>query len=353
MITLHIGYPKSLSSSLQRTVFPESERLSFLGCGTDGELGYYDSNIENIFEVSLKTSKTYVWEQSKGDLRHSLHKTINNLIQLYPEKDIIFSSENICYGLSLDCLDFETKLARLQYLFEGFELRFLIILRNQWSLLKSLFKESIRMGYPFGFDVFIQEFFLYQDRNAFHDFNFHRCANCIRQFFQNSDLVFWQFEDLVSNGKLKVQENGNSIINNNLKSLFGIDTIETMLGHENPAESLPTLMKMSELNKTIRHGLGNSALSTPEKHRMKNWIESKLEIKLVEEEIYRDVLTKRKLLSLSRSEPCRKPNEETFFQCDKVIRDRILDFYRKENEIFMKKYNCALSSEYFFDNSLN
>ena len=324
-----------------------------MGCGTDGELGYYDSNIENIFEVYLKTSKTYMWEQSKGDLRRLLQNAIKNEIQLHPNKNIVFSSENICYGLSLDCLDFETKLERLKYLFEGFELRFLIILRNQWSLLKSLFKESIRMGYPFGFDVYIREFFLYQDRNAYHDFNFNRCANCIQRTFPKSDLIFFLFEDLVYNSQLKVQEDGESIIDKKLEAVFGIETTKTRLGHKNPPESLPTLMKMSKLNRTRRHGLGNSAMSTPEKHRMKKWIESKLGIKLDEEEVFRDVLIKRELLSLSRSERDIEPNEEAFYHCNKMILNRMLEYYQRENEIFMRRFNCKLSSEYFFEKSIH
>ena len=160
-ILFHIGYPKCLSTSIQRSFFEKSKSVFFGGIGIKDNISYCNPDIEFIFECLLKYAKHSFYNKHKEWAK----QTINTLLERVDgDKSIAFSSEALSVSFTGQMLDLDQKLERIKELYYGFNTNFLIIVRNQPDLLKSLYKDFIRNGSCLSYSEFIKYLSVCQDK---------------------------------------------------------------------------------------------------------------------------------------------------------------------------------------------
>lgn len=135
-LTIHIGMPKSASTSLQCNFFSKIG-CSYLG-PTDVHFNF-KKGLEERFKylLALSTMEEYRYQEYKDDIKSFLHRYFS------PEKPGVISDEGIScgyYGAVLEeCNDRTVVANRYAELFEGAKILFII--RNQFDFLASLFGE--------------------------------------------------------------------------------------------------------------------------------------------------------------------------------------------------------------------
>jgi len=207
------------------------------------------------------------------------------------EKKIVgFSSEHLLFNFSPQGNDYQEKLDRILDLF-GKDTKLIIILREQQSIITSLYKEFVRLGYPYKYADFIEWIYKYQDRNFYHELMFGQVLEVLSNTFIPENIYVDWFERYKSNNRLCLEKLFKSI-----SSFLGITY------HVNPiANYMPSMSdEMTEskriLNSKIPHDLGRTHLEGFEDHRRRVYFNKFLGLNLREDTIFRDVAIKRDLI---------------------------------------------------------
>ncbi len=194
----HIGYPKCASTALQKGYFGPHSHLLHLGCGAGkntefwDDHGYATKEINQLLEVDLryKTKYAYNAEAAKAAMQpHFDRAEADNEIHA-----VGISNENLCFNWH-GGIDTPEKAARLfDILGHGTEI--LILLRDQKSMIESLYKESIRFGYSGFFEDYLKYVWQYRDRSFFYDFMFENVIRSYSELFGSDHVHVMFFEDL-------------------------------------------------------------------------------------------------------------------------------------------------------------
>ncbi|MDB2310621.1 hypothetical protein N9V19_01340 [Opitutales bacterium] len=194
----HIGYPKCASTALQRGYFGPHRQLLHLGCGAEknsefwDDHGYATKQINQLLEVDLryKTKYAYDVEEAKAAMQPYFDQA---------EADdeihaVGISNENLCFNWH-GGIDTSEKAERLFDIF-GDKTEILIVLRDQKSLIESLYKESVRFGYSGLFQDYLKYIWQYRDRSFFYDFMFENVIRSYSELFGEDHVHVMFFEDL-------------------------------------------------------------------------------------------------------------------------------------------------------------
>jgi hypothetical protein len=294
MITkyIHIGYPKNFSTSLQRDYFSKHPELFHLGIGIDSNLGYRDSMVEKTFEVYLKTCKEFKYREVKEKVKSHFSKLFQNAEKNYQAVGI--SSEHLSFAFTHDGLSAQEKCKRLLDLF-GKETKIIMVIRNQMDLIKSLFRESVRVGFPGDFEDYLDSLYKYQDRNFVYDFRYDLMYELYAKYFGKQNIKVLFFENYRKENNTVLDNQSVNELFGELNSFLGVNNIEMKLSHYNEAIPSDKILIKSLLNKKEPHDLGNHLMESAEKHRIKSYLEEDLTYFEIEEETYSDVIKKREL----------------------------------------------------------
>jgi hypothetical protein len=339
---VHIGYPKNFSTSLQYDFFAKHPELFHLGIGP--ELAYSDPLTDAAFEVYLKSTKGLKYAEVEEKLTTHFAKLIDRA-EKEGKKALTISSEHLSFSFSNDALGFEEKISRLAKLI-GNDLHIVAIIRNQFDLIKSLYRESVRVGYPGDYASYIYLLYKYQDRNYCYDLRYDLVYKTLCKYFKPENIHFLVFENMRQPDGTMVRVNNEITLIRSLCNELGVSYMETDFGHYNEALSDSIVIAKSELNKTNRHDLGNIVLDTAEKHRMKHYLFSELDLHEAEEVLYGDVRTKRALIAKA-TEEAKGKNEKLSYAVDPVIMEKLKAFYEKGNSDFAAASGVTLSDKYF------
>jgi|GEM_PF-4741896 len=338
---IHIGYPKNFSSSLQAQFFSKHPEILHLGAGT-GMHNYscISPEIESLIEVYLKTAGSYTWNRDKEELRNNLHRTIHE--KRHPgHNSVTISSEHLSFKYSNDSIDLESKFERLKYLFEE-NISFVVIIRNQWELLKSLWREYVRTGFHKTFYDFIETIYQLQDRNLYHDLNYSRTHQIIQAHFPSAAVHFMTFEKYRDKNGLVFNENTPKILSD-LSHILEVSPLNLSFDNTNAALSDSVLHDMICSNVLTRHNIGNSLIESAEKHRLETWFNNVLRLDMTENEIFEDIKAKRKLIqNLSKT---KRPNN--LYDCNPRTFEKIQSYYTQTNKILNDELNLSLPQFYY------
>ncbi len=341
---VHIGYPKNFSTSLQRSFFSINPEIYHLGIGSGSNIGYRDSFLSSIFEVYLKTSKGFKYSEVKKRIKDHIDWHYSQAIDS-KAKAFGVSSEHFSFSFTYDCLDFETKFERLIELF-GEDIEVISIIREQLSLIKSLYKESVRVGFPGSFNDFLSSFYKFQDRNYYYDLRYDFVYSKLVEYVSKQKVNFLFFENYRDpSNQLKRNDKDEIAITSEIASILKLDNTNYNFEHFNAALSNEEVRIKSELNKSTRHDLGNDLYSSAELHRQSQYFVDELQIKEEEEILFKDVLTKRRLLSISKQKAKQIENQE-LFNCDSDLLNRIKNFYGRGNLYLENHSSLKLPSIY-------
>ncbi len=338
---IHIGFPKNFSTSLQRDYFSVHPEIYHLGIGLGHNLGYKDSIVEKAFEVYLKTAKHYFYKEKEDHLIQHFSSLWN--IKHDKCKAIGVSSEHLSFAFSYDGISAQEKAERLLKLF-GAETKIIMIVRNQVDLIKSLYRECVRVGFIGDFKLFIDLLYKYQDRNFVYDFRYDLIYKTYTSLFGSENVGVFFFEDYRD-------DKGNMIIDDeeirlfkDLNAFLNLSSHKPNLEHFNESIASDKILIKAEFNKAQRHDLGNHLLESAEKHRIKVYLEEDLEYFEEEKATYSDVLIKRQLIKqlegIKKEQPLNyTANSERF--------SKLKTFYHEGNTAFEELLKRKLPDAYY------
>lgn len=343
---LHIGYPKNFSTSLQRSYFSKNPDLYHLGIGVGSNIGYMDPLLSAIFEVYLKTSKSFKYLEVRNKLKAHIdeHK---NKAQKLGKKAIGVSSEHFSFGFTYDSVDFSTKIKRFKDLF-GTNIKVIMIVREQMAILKSLYRESVRVGLPYTFQEYLYSMYKYQDRNYFYDLRYDLVfTELVKEFGRENILVEVFDEHKLISGGLKPGIKSGSAITESISDFLDVTQLEEPLQHFNEKLDPKLLVAKYQLNQTEKHDLGNDLYKSAESHRQSEYFTHELELFELEEVAFKDVLTKRKLLQQANNNAKNITDKEVkkLFEVDFKLYNKINDFFQAGNCAFYQSSGINFSKE--------
>ena len=342
---IHIGFPKNMSTSLQRNFFSKHDELFHLGVGVnDYNLGYVDSNISSLTEVFLKYSNSFHFEKHKIKLKEHLQKIYNREKNNY--KYLSLSSEHLSFKFSNDVIDFCEKIKRIRYIFED-DVKFIIIIRNQNDLIKSLFGEMIRVGSFLNFDDYTRDLYLYRYKNFIYEFHYDKIYESLIKYFKKQNIFWIIYEDYFDkNLQLKICENQRPKIYKDICKFLNINfPLNSINRHHNKSLSKIELEHKRKLNFKSRHDFGNHINSSVEFHRLDEYYNEYCQDKLSEDFLYKDVRTKRLLIKSSQNGL--KSRSEISYKVSHDYWKKLLINFEKSNKIFEKKNKIKASKSIF------
>ena len=190
-LAIHIGHPKCMSTSLQRSFFGKYRSVNYLGIAKDGALSYENSDLEFIFEILLKSAKEEFFDSVKSEYKRKFHQCF------LEEKVNLISSEHLSLNFTFQGIDPIEKLRRLSYLCGGIKPTILFVYReNKESHLFSIYKELCKMGYySSDFVAFGSYLERYIDRSFLSDLNLSSKLEQLSRFFPA--VAPLKFEDAI------------------------------------------------------------------------------------------------------------------------------------------------------------
>lgn len=267
---IHIGYPKAASSSLQKNVFSKHPEINYLMGPTESSSwknALPDQSAEEFWK-DLTFSRNINNQKLQEKYKQSIFPYINNkLINIISFEQ--FTSPYL--------VDNQTTAKRLNYFFPNAKI--IIILRNQFDILKSLYRyrpkaplESYKKYERYlSFQEWMQINFDNYNRSFLSALNFYETAMLYSYYFGQQNIGVFLFEDLIDDIdnftnqfsyfiKIKDQQK--------LKSLLELppkNTSESSRYIALRSKIFPNISFSSILPKSIFYLLKNSALKIAEK----------------------------------------------------------------------------------------
>lgn len=278
-VTIHIGYPKCLSTTLQRDFFAKHPDINFGGIGVNDNISYASEPIEFLFEILLKYARKDFYEAYKKEIKKSIDKYLNN------NALNIFSSEHLVMNFTLQGIDPDDKFSRLKEIFSEHDVSILVIHRNKDDFLKSLYSEFIKMGYYKTFDEFCLWIEKFKDRNFYYDLYTLNVQKKLEKYF--SKIYYLKFENIIEDAQRR--------LNKNLSSILNIRNMDITIGNKNPSIPFEEIERLRKYNIINRRELGEDAL-TPFEHHRNRTLFKRLNLHMSENDIFANVLKKREAL---------------------------------------------------------
>lgn len=202
-IFIHIGYPKSASTTLQKSLFKRHSQINDLSKNSwqnknkDFELFYY--NLAFLNTIAYKSSRNL-------DLYEQKIKAYLN-----SQKAQMFSFEVFSTSWHRDVY---IKAKRLKELFPNAKI--IVIVRNQYSFLTSLYNYYIRRSLfknapylPFhpgytgkrllSFEDWLDANFKYREKGVIDDLKYYETIKLYQGIFGKNNIKIFLFEELVEN----------------------------------------------------------------------------------------------------------------------------------------------------------
>lgn len=343
---VHIGYPKNYSTSLQRSFFNKHPEIYYLGIGTSGNIEYLDHFISSTFEVFLKTSNSFKYKEVERILLENLNNHFQKASNL-AKKWVGASCEHLSFGFSHDSIDSETKMMRLSKLW-GKDTTIVMIIRNQLDLIKSMYREYVRIGFQGTYHDYINNIFKFQDRNFFYDFRYDLMYDLIEQYFDTPPIIL-QFENYRDCAKkMNLLKNGSVLLFDDFENAFELSKLITEMEHSNAALTSGQLFFKAKLNKKVHHDLSNPLYSACEIHRQKDYFSEFLKLEEKNEDIFGDVLKKRDLINKAVALSDKYSKQTVNFEADDVLLKKIAKFYGDGNRRLQELSLVKLKEEYYY-----
>lgn len=340
---IHIGYPKTLTSSLQSDFFPKHSQVLHLGLGCESPIDYIDDTVNIALENYIMYAKEFPYIEHEEDIKCAFNKWFE-----YAE-----SKGYKAVGISLESLSFDyypnqndtvVIAKRLQRIF-GQDTKIIALMRNQIDLIKSLYGQYVREGLPLGYKEFIDYIYINKERNFLYDFLYDKMFFLYADLFGMENVHFIPLE-AVRNFKTKklLQNNEKIILLEMISNILDIDYEMLDFGHANISLSKKELFQKLQLNQKTRHELGNLIFEHSSIHRNRKHFEQDPLIKL--QDLFFDVKKKRLLLEEAKKLAVQDPRKINYF-ADPEILQRLSKNFIHSNKLLAQKSGVELPDIYF------
>jgi len=317
---LHIGYPKCFSTTLQRNFFSKQPEIHYGGIGINSNIDFANDELNLLIESGILYFNRTLYNRTKKRFKRAIEE-----FELSAEKEkriLGLSSEHMLFNFSPQGNDYQEKIDRLLDLF-GKNTKLIIILRDQKSLIMSLYKEYVRLGYPYPYTDFIEWIYKYQDRNFYHELMYGQVVeNLFNAFIPENIYVDW-FENYKTNNRVNLGE-----LFKRISSFLGITYHAIPIANFMPSMSDEITESKRILNSKTRHDLGRTHLEGFQDHRNRIFLNNILDLNLSEDTIYRDVAIKRDLIQKAAD----LSKKKTFAQDKPLIFDKMVREFNESNQ---------------------
>jgi hypothetical protein len=334
--------PKTLTSALQKNFFPNHEQIYYLGIGNDRLIDYIDDDINFIFETLLLYAKHNYYSSKK-------EKAFNNIEKHY---DIALKSDASAFGISLEWLSFnftpdmvdeEIKVKRLLQLF-GKKTKLILFLRNQSDLLKSLYKEYIKIGLPLSFSDFIEYIHDFKDRNFYYDLFYDKKYELYSEHFRKENIYFLPLENYRDENKNLIKSNGKIKIISDICDILNLDySKDFKIPKTNRSLNDYQAYKKLELNRKYRHDFGNLIFEHANIHRSRKLFDKENAVGI--EDCFRDVKMKR--LLLNEAKKISKGEKKINYNIKEKLNSKLFEEFFLSNKRLEKHLDIKLPDSYF------
>ena len=267
----HIGLPKCASTSLQVSFFSNHSQLFHLGSGFDGVTGsYIGRDVARVVESDLRFKKDFLWQPQK------VSEVFEKYVQLAAERDgcraVGLSSEFLGFTLGNE-IDVAAKASRLRQVL-GPDVSIVLVVRSQMDLLRSLYIEMIKGGYPGSYRNFLEYTVLYQDRNWCHDFCYDRLFELYSGLFGPEQVIVLPYEQLHADqaGFLQALCEG-----------LGVEPRGQALAVKNTTPDLAEMELLRRFNEKWPHEFGSPFFQPFHATRLRAYFEDELGVRVPQE----------------------------------------------------------------------
>ena len=268
---LHIGYPKCMSTALQRDFFAMHPEIMFLGWGLPGtEHGWADDHLATLCEVSIRYEKVFSYDELLAT--RIIKKHLQEFNENVEKKVLCLSSESFSFSMHFD-IDSTIKAQRLKTLL-GDNTKVLIVTRNQKDLFKSYYFECVRGGYKGHFDEFLDFNYHYFFHSILSDLNFFDLYTFYCNLFGKENIKVLPMESYIKNPDKTLSE---------LSMFAGIDELELKLQKYNDSSDKKNLQAIRLLNEKFINNHGNTYFGWIDGEKLRTYWRDKL---LIQESIH-------------------------------------------------------------------
>ncbi len=327
---IHIGYPKNLSTTLQRDFFSQHPLIHHLGVGVGSNIDYASDELNLVMENYVLYATDRKYRQVEAFSKKVLTEALN--VQVEGKQAVGISGELLSFKFSPDHVDSETKARRLAELFDG-DAKIIMLIRNQRDLLRSLYREVIKIGYGESFQDFIEYVVYYQDRNFAFDFDYASTVELYRNLFGSENVEVLPVENVRnSDGGLTINEDGQMELTRWLCQALDLPYHELKLEHHNEPLSSKALYQKMMFNRTAPHDLGLPMYSAVNAHRNIKYFNMDLEMPLPKK-IHTGLMNKRASIDEAIS---KTSHSEAVFRgidyfADPFLLEKLFKAYRASN----------------------
>lgn len=342
-VYLHVGLPKNLSSSLQKHFFPKHPDIYHLGVG-NGEtlIDYADDELNVLFENYMMYSRDFEYTAQTKRFQNLVGRHISHAAAK-GKKCVTVSLELLSFTFTPDMIDITQKISRLNGLFEPYDTKVLLILRNQKQLIKSMYREFVKVGYDKSFNEYIEYLYVNRSRSFIFDLMYYELVEAYAQRFGKENVDILVIENFKGpSGEL--DSGGKGLLLEALCQKLNVKNHCIDLGHENEALSRRVLGQKLRLNKVSKHDLSNSLFGGANKHRLYTYFASELGVK--PQDPFSDVKVKRQLIREAKILGAAIP-EEIDYICDRAFAKEILSMLSDSNKRLALEYDINLPDSYF------
>lgn len=341
---IHIGLPKNLSTTLQRDFFSKHPEIHHLGVGVGSNIDYINPNIATACENHFQYSKNFAYNRQKGKIVNAFNLEFKNFETNVKKKACGISLELLSFTFTPDQIEIEEKARRV---FESFgkDTKIIIIVRQQFKLIESLYKEAIKIGYYGTFKDYLNYIYLSRDRNFIYDFQYDYLVEIYSKYFGMENIELLTIEDYRHSTGDLIYDGDECMLTKRLSNILGLSDFNFKLGHYNKPLSITELNTMIELNFKEHHGIGNQAYSTATNfHRLKDYFKFELGIDLADEVLFKDARIKNKHIELSKEIDNKKAIQ---FDYPTEIREFLENLFYESNLRLEKRLDIKLPQTYY------
>jgi hypothetical protein len=244
---LHIGGPKCASKSLQQGFFHAHPQLHHLGMGSaDGMVTWPDSDVQRVIEVDVRLKRDFAYDAAPVKAvidRHSqLAERAGGEVRLMG-----VSYENLSCTMAYD-VDLTTKAHRLFDAF-GPGTKIVYVFRNQLSLLRSTYAESLCAGLKKSFVEYVDYLIDTQFQSTLIDMKFGSVIELYADLFGADNIIATPLEEILPNSAAYAD---------GLAEFLGVTPLGAPLPKLNPALGPQQLAVMRRLNDKLNHDFGGT-----------------------------------------------------------------------------------------------
>lgn len=329
---IHIGYPKSASTSVQHTLLGNHPELYHLGNGYQGKNNVYiDDAVTKFAEVDVRYKREFSYKKDEAIAAFEPHFKAAEEDDKF--KAVGLSSEFFCFNLSNE-VDVVTKAKRLHEVF-GDNTCIIIVIREQLKLLTSLYTEMVKGGYPGTFKRFLEYTYLFQDRSWCFEFCFDLMFETYANLFGSENICMVPLE------LLKASE---TEFTSKVCQAIGVSTANVKMKQLNQQVDLVFYELMRRFNEKCPHEFGSAFYEPFAVMRMNTYFHHDLGVAVPHENLLADFLRMplaKGAAALSKRGYSHVPKLD--LTIPKGLGDRLTKIYAASNAALAKKTGLDLA----------